>query len=99
MESVGLITKERFADDQRRDLVSLTRQSVTLVRAISTEVEALYMELERTVGLEVVDRVYRAQSTICWLGSSDRRALTGRHTLTAVTPAMIIAVHDCAVIC
>src|SRR5476651_416291 len=35
MEAMELITKERFADDQRRILVSLTKKSVGLVRVIS----------------------------------------------------------------
>jgi homoprotocatechuate degradation regulator HpaR len=60
MEAMGLITKERFAGDQRRVLVSLTRKSVTLVRVISKDLEAQYRELERKVGAEIVERVYRA---------------------------------------
>jgi len=60
MEALELITKERFADDQRRILVSLTKKSVGLVRVISTDLEARYRELERTVGPEVVERVYSA---------------------------------------
>src|SRR5471030_2538355 len=60
MENMGLITKERFAEDQRRVLVSLTQKSVKLVRLISNDLEALYRELERTVGPEIVERVYRA---------------------------------------
>lgn len=60
MEALELITKERFADDQRRILVSLTKKSVGLVRVISKDLEARYRELERTVGAEVVERVYSA---------------------------------------
>jgi homoprotocatechuate degradation regulator HpaR len=60
MEALELITKERFADDQRRILVSLTKKSVGLVRVISKDLEARYRELERTVGPEVVERVYSA---------------------------------------
>jgi homoprotocatechuate degradation regulator HpaR len=60
MEAMELITKERFADDQRRILVSLTKKSVGLVRVISKDLEARYRELERAVGPEVVERVYRA---------------------------------------
>jgi homoprotocatechuate degradation regulator HpaR len=60
MEALELITKERFADDQRRILVSLTKKSVCLVRVISKDLEARYRELERTVGPEVVARVYSA---------------------------------------
>ncbi|SIT48537.1 Transcriptional regulator, MarR family [Paraburkholderia ribeironis] len=60
MESMELVTKERFAEDQRRVLVSLTDTSVELVRVISKELEAHYRELERKVGPEIVERVYRA---------------------------------------
>ena len=60
MEALELITKERFADDQRRIRVSLTKKSVGLVRVISKDLEARYRELERTVGPEVVERVYSA---------------------------------------
>jgi homoprotocatechuate degradation regulator HpaR len=60
MEAMELITKERFADDQRRILVSLTKKNVGLVRVISKDLEARYRELERAVGPEVVERVYRA---------------------------------------
>ena len=60
MEALELITKERFADDQRRIRVSLTKKSVGLVRVISKDLEARYRELERTVGPDVVERVYSA---------------------------------------
>nr|WP_281662981.1 homoprotocatechuate degradation operon regulator HpaR [Paraburkholderia fungorum] len=60
MESMELVTKERFAEDQRRVLVSLTDTSVELVRVISKDLEAHYRELERKVGSEIVERVYRA---------------------------------------
>jgi len=60
MESLDLVTKERFADDQRRVLVEMTPRSVNLVRAISKELETCYAALEREVGPEVVERVYRA---------------------------------------
>lgn len=60
MEAMGLVTKERFADDQRRVRVTMTSASVGLVRAISKELEARYDELESQVGTEIVERVYRA---------------------------------------
>jgi homoprotocatechuate degradation regulator HpaR len=60
MEAMALITKERFADDQRRVLVSLTSTSVALVAALSADVEARYAQIESEVGKEVVDRVYEA---------------------------------------
>jgi hypothetical protein len=43
-----------------RILVSLTKQSVSLVRVISKDLDARYRKLERTVGPEVVKRVYSA---------------------------------------
>lgn len=60
MEALGFVTKERFADDQRRVLVSLTKESQRLVKAITKELEARYRALEEEVGPEVVERVYRA---------------------------------------
>jgi hypothetical protein len=41
-------------------LVSLTPASVDLVRVISKDLEAHYRELERKVGPDIVERVYRA---------------------------------------
>ncbi len=60
MEAMGLVVKERFEDDQRRVRVSLTKQSVNLVRVLSKALEAQYAALEREVGPEVVERVYQA---------------------------------------
>lgn len=60
MEATDLVTKERFAEDQRRVLVSLTAKSLKLVEELSGEVEARYTELEAQVGREAVERVYRA---------------------------------------
>jgi homoprotocatechuate degradation regulator HpaR len=72
MESMELVTKERFADDQRRVLVSLTDTSVELVRVISKDLEAHYRELERKVGPEIVERVYRAvDDLLAGLGEED----------------------------
>ncbi|MBN9092398.1 homoprotocatechuate degradation operon regulator HpaR [Pandoraea pnomenusa] len=60
MESLDLITKERFAEDQRRVLVSLTSTSEGIFSAISGDLEHLYASLEADVGKGVVDRVYKA---------------------------------------
>ena len=60
MEAVKLIIKERFADDQRRVLVSLKPTSLALVETLTCDLEARYEELERTVEREVVARVYSA---------------------------------------
>jgi homoprotocatechuate degradation regulator HpaR len=60
METLGLVTKERFADDQRRVRVSLTATSVRLVRRLTKDLEAAYRDIELAVGADVVAQVYRA---------------------------------------
>jgi homoprotocatechuate degradation regulator HpaR len=60
METLGLVTKERFADDQRRVRVSLTATSVRLVRRLTKDLEAAYRDIELAVGAAVVAQVYLA---------------------------------------
>jgi homoprotocatechuate degradation regulator HpaR len=60
MEALGLVTKARFTDDQRRVLVSLTPKSVGLVRLLSKDLEAEYHAIEQAVGADVVAQVYGA---------------------------------------
>ena len=60
MEALGLVTKARFEDDQRRVLVSSTPKSVGLVRLLSKDLEAEYRAIEQAVGAEVVAQVYGA---------------------------------------
>jgi len=60
MEALGFVTKERFADDQRRVRVSLTKESYRIVKAISKDLEARYKVLEDELGPQVLERVYRA---------------------------------------
>jgi homoprotocatechuate degradation regulator HpaR len=42
MEAVELIIKERYADDQRRILVSMTPTSLALVESLTRDLEARY---------------------------------------------------------
>jgi len=60
MEAMGLITKERFLDDQRRVRVSMTKKSANLVRVLSKDLEKQYRLLEQQVGRDVVAAVYGA---------------------------------------
>ena len=60
MEAMGLVTRERFESDQRRVRVSLTKQSLELVRSLSKALEAEYAALEKDVGFDVVEQVYQA---------------------------------------
>ncbi|KVD46822.1 MarR family transcriptional regulator [Burkholderia sp. ABCPW 11] len=64
MELLGLVTKERFEDDQRRVRVSLTAKSIKLVQVLSRDLEAEYGAIERAVGADVVARVYQAVDTL-----------------------------------
>lgn len=70
MEAMELVLKERFPDDRRRVLVSLTATSTELVATLSKDLEARYAEIESLVGKDVVDRVYRAVDDL--LGGLDR---------------------------
>jgi DNA-binding MarR family transcriptional regulator len=60
MEAMGLVTKERFLDDQRRVRVSMTKKSANLVRVLSKDLEKRYRLLEQQVGRDVVAAVYGA---------------------------------------
>ncbi|MDR5646952.1 homoprotocatechuate degradation operon regulator HpaR [Burkholderia cenocepacia] len=60
METMGLVRKERFREDQRRVRVSLTDHSIELVHLLSNDLEMEYAVLEQQVGEDVVERVYRA---------------------------------------
>lgn len=60
MEASYLITKERFVDDQRRILVSLTCVSIRLFDVISAESAREYEKLEKDIGRDVVARAHGA---------------------------------------
>lgn len=59
MDDLGLIKRERFDNDQRRVLVSLTPKSRGLITRMLPVVEAKYAELERDLGLAFTDELYR----------------------------------------
>jgi homoprotocatechuate degradation regulator HpaR len=58
MDDLGLVKRERAAQDQRRVLVSLTRQSRHLAAAMAPEVEAVYARIEDHIGADFVQRFY-----------------------------------------
>jgi homoprotocatechuate degradation regulator HpaR len=64
MEDLGHVTKERFADDQRRVRVSLTGKSNETVERMKPLLEAEYRELERQVGTEAVEQLYVAVDAV-----------------------------------
>lgn len=58
MDELGLVRRERTAQDQRRVLVSLTRKSRELAAAMAPEVEAVYARIEDHIGADFVQRFY-----------------------------------------
>ena len=58
MDELGLVKRERTAQDQRRVLVSLTRKSRALAAAMAPEVEAVYARIEAHIGADFVQRFY-----------------------------------------
>jgi len=67
MDVMGLVTRERTAQDQRRVLVSLTRRSRELAAAIAPQVEAVYAQLEAQNGADFVQRFYATLDE--WIGT------------------------------
>lgn len=60
MHDAGLVTKSQPAHDRRRLRVALTARSTRLIGQISGELQATYVELERTVGRRTLAAAYRA---------------------------------------
>jgi homoprotocatechuate degradation regulator HpaR len=58
MDEIGLVKRERSAQDQRRVLVSLARKSRNLAAAMAPEVEAVYARIEDHIGADFVQRFY-----------------------------------------
>ena len=58
MEEMGLVQRERMADDQRRVRVSITPKSRALARRIAPLIDAQYRELEQRIGAELLAQVY-----------------------------------------
>lgn len=59
MERDGLIRRSGVATDQRKVMVSLSAQSRALVRRIAPTIDAQYRSLEREIGIERLDEIYR----------------------------------------
>ena len=58
MEELGLVRRERMAEDQRRLRVSITPKARALARRIAPLVDAQYGALEQRIGSELLDEVY-----------------------------------------
>ena len=64
MEELGLVTRERMAEDQRRVRVSITPKSRALARRMAPLIDAQYRELERCVGAPLLAQVYDTLDTL-----------------------------------
>ena len=58
MEELGLVQRERMAEDQRRVLVSITPKARALARRIVPLIDAQYRELEQRIGAGLMAEVY-----------------------------------------
>jgi homoprotocatechuate degradation regulator HpaR len=60
MEEMGLIKRERIAQDLRRVRVSLRPKSRSLAAKLAPQIEATYAHIESLIGAEFCARFYRA---------------------------------------
>jgi DNA-binding MarR family transcriptional regulator len=58
MAAMGLVDRERLANDQRRVMVSLTEVGRALAAQMAPQIEATYRAIETRVGLEFTGRFY-----------------------------------------
>ena len=58
MDDLGLVKRERLAEDQRRVKVSLTAKSRTLAAAMAPQIEAVYAAIEAHIGSDFIQRFY-----------------------------------------
>jgi homoprotocatechuate degradation regulator HpaR len=60
MEELDLVSRKRFAHDQRRVEVSLTPRSRALAARMAPQIEAVYARVERLLGEEFCEQLYGA---------------------------------------
>ena len=58
MEELGLVRRERMAEDRRRVRVSITPKSRALARKMAPLIDAQYRQLEQALGSELLQQVY-----------------------------------------
>jgi len=58
MDDLGLVKRERLANDQRRVKVSLTAKARALAARLAPQIEAVYQGIEAHIGSEFIDRFY-----------------------------------------
>lgn len=58
MDDLGLVSRQRQAQDQRRVTVSLTPKSRALAAQLAPQIEAVYQRIEDHIGPEFTERFY-----------------------------------------
>ena len=58
MDDLGLVRRERLAEDQRRVRVSLTAKSRSLAATMAPQIEAVYAAIEAHIGADFIERFY-----------------------------------------
>lgn len=59
MDELGLVLRERFPNDQRRVLVSVSAKGAELASQLAPRIEATYKELETLIGQTFARDLYR----------------------------------------
>lgn len=59
MDELGLVLRERFPNDQRRVLVSVSAKGADLASQLAPRIEATYKELESLIGQTFARDLYR----------------------------------------
>jgi homoprotocatechuate degradation regulator HpaR len=59
MDELGLVLRERFPNDQRRVLVSVSDKGADLASQLAPRIEATYKELETLIGQTFASDLYR----------------------------------------
>jgi homoprotocatechuate degradation regulator HpaR len=60
MDELGLVRRERFENDQRRVLISVSAKGADLASQLAPRIEATYKELETLIGHTFARDLYRA---------------------------------------
>lgn len=64
MEEMGLVTRTRVPEDQRRVIVRLTRKSEKLVAELGPLIEAQYRVIEQAFGPELIQQLYEVMDKV-----------------------------------
>ncbi|MGL4406816.1 MAG: homoprotocatechuate degradation operon regulator HpaR [Zoogloea sp.] len=83
MDDMGVITRSRVPEDQRRVLVRLSPQGEALVEQMAPLIEAQYKLIEESLGTELLQDVYRVLDRVV----NEERPPIKRVELPGASPA------------